>query len=66
VHLGQPPHYFSTALNKTEESSNNNSGGVLMKTQNNKNTKQPAETNQHQTKASKGNPKLEGENRPST
>jgi hypothetical protein len=37
-----------------------------MKTQKNKNSKQPAESNQQQTKASKGNPKLEGENRPST
>jgi hypothetical protein len=37
-----------------------------MKKQNNKNSKQPTESNQQQTKASKGNPKLEGENRPAT
>jgi hypothetical protein len=36
-----------------------------MKNQKNKQTKQQT-TNSAQTKASKGNPKLEGENRPST
>lgn len=38
----------------------------MMKNQKDQQTKRATATNRTETKASKGNPKLEGENRPST